>query len=225
MQQHAGIRTQAPVVVLTATVDAGEGFLVQQYAEAVLAGNLLHNRHQQHVVVNGQVGLLEDGSQLELVGSHLVVTGLNRNTQFQSMNLQILHKGLNALGDSTEVVVVHLLVLSRIMPHQGTTCQQQVGTGCIKTLVNQEVLLLPAQVADHLLYLGVEIMANLGSSHIHSLQGAQQRSLIVECLAAVRYKYGRDDKGVIHNEDGACRVPSRITASLEGTADTAAGEA
>ena len=43
MQQYASIGAQAPVVVLTATVDACERLFVQQYAEAVLAGHLLHH--------------------------------------------------------------------------------------------------------------------------------------------------------------------------------------
>ena len=49
---------------------------MEQNAETMFAGNTLHDRHQQHVVVDGQIGLLEDGRQFELVGGYLVVTGL-----------------------------------------------------------------------------------------------------------------------------------------------------
>ena len=62
-------------------------------------------------MVDGKVGLLEDRSQLKLVGCHLVMTGLAGYAEFQSLDLEIAHKGCNALGDGTKVVVVHLLVL------------------------------------------------------------------------------------------------------------------
>ena len=60
MQQDAVVGAQRPVIVLTATVDASEGLFVEQYTETVLAGHFLHQRHQHHVVVDSQVGLLED---------------------------------------------------------------------------------------------------------------------------------------------------------------------
>ena len=77
----------------------------------MLAGYALHDGHQQHVVVYGQIGLLKDGSQLKLVGSHLVVTSLAGNTQFERLNLQFTHEGCHTFRDSAKVVVVHLLVL------------------------------------------------------------------------------------------------------------------
>ena len=58
-----------------------EGFLVQQHAELVAAGDLVHNGHQQLVVVVGQIGLLVHGSQFELIGRHLVMTRLYGNAQ------------------------------------------------------------------------------------------------------------------------------------------------
>ena len=76
IEQHAIVGREAPVVVLARTVDAGKGLLVEQHAESVFAGHLLHQRHEQHVVVNGQVDFLVDRSNLKLVGSHLVVAGL-----------------------------------------------------------------------------------------------------------------------------------------------------
>ena len=97
-------------------------------------------------MVNGEVCLLKDWSQLELVWCHLVMTCLTRNTELKSYNLQLTHEGCNTLWNASEVVVVHLLVLGRVVTHQGAACQQQVRTGCIKTFVNKEVLLLPAEV-------------------------------------------------------------------------------
>ena len=122
MQQHAIVGAERPVVVLTATVDACEGLFMQQHTEAMLAGYTLHDRHQQHVVVNSQVGVLEDGCQLELVGCHLVVTGLARDAQLQCTDFQFAHEGSHTLGDRAKVVVVHLLVLGTVVTHQGAAC-------------------------------------------------------------------------------------------------------
>ena len=143
VEQHAIIGAEAPVVMLTTTIDAIEGLLVEQYAETMLACHLLHQRHQQHVMVDGQVALLEDRSQFKLVGRYLVVTGLYRDGEFQRLNLKILHEGHHAIGNCSEVVVIHLLVLCTLMSHQCATGHQQVWTGRVETLVNEEILLFP----------------------------------------------------------------------------------
>ena len=62
MQQHAIVGEQAPVVVLSRAVDAVEGLLVQQHSESVFSCHLFHQRHEQHIVVDGKVALLVDGS-------------------------------------------------------------------------------------------------------------------------------------------------------------------
>src|SRR5699024_5035523 len=77
VEQDTGVRTQRPVIMLAATVDTLEGLFVQQYAETVVTCHFTHQGHDEHVVVYRQVAFLEDGSQLELVGSHFVVTGLD----------------------------------------------------------------------------------------------------------------------------------------------------
>ena len=146
MEQDARIGRDAPVVVLARAVDAVEGFLVEKHTEAVVAGHALHERHEQHVVVDGQVALLEDRGQLKLVGCHLVVACLARDGQFQGLNLEVLHEGLHAVGDGAEVVVVHLLVLSALVTHQRAACEHQVGAGRVEPLVDEEVLLLPSEI-------------------------------------------------------------------------------
>ena len=79
---------------------------MQQHPEIMTAGNLVHDGHQQLVVVVGQVALLVHRSQLELIGSHLVVTGLDRNAQFQAFVFEIGHEGDDPRGDRAEIVVL-----------------------------------------------------------------------------------------------------------------------
>ena len=224
VQQHACVGGETPVVVLARAVDAGKRLLVQQHAETVVACHALHQLHQQHIVVHGQVAFFVDGGQLKLVGCHLVVARLHGYAQLQRLNLQILHEGLHALGDGTEVVVVHLLVLCRVVAHQRATGEHQVGAGRVETLVNQEVLLFPTQVGLHLLHLRIEQARHVGGSHVHGVQGSQQRSLIVEGLARVGNEDGGNAERVVNDEDGARGVPGRVAACFERVADTARGE-
>ena len=81
--------------MLSGTVDALERLLVKQATETMLPCHALHQGHHEHVVVDGQVGLLEDRSKLELVRGHLVVTGLARNAEFESLDLDVLHELLD----------------------------------------------------------------------------------------------------------------------------------
>ena len=91
-QQGAGIGSERPVVVLTTSVDACEGFLVEQEHEAVLAGYLLHEVHNHLVLVVRQVGLTIDRCKLELVGRYLVVAGLQRDAVTVAGYLDVLHE-------------------------------------------------------------------------------------------------------------------------------------
>ena len=72
------------------------------------------------------------------------------------------------------------------MTHQGAACEHEVGACRVETLVNEEILLLPTEVADNLLYFRIEIVADICCSHVYGVQCAKERSLVVECLACVR---------------------------------------
>ena len=189
-----------------------------------MTGYTTHQRHQQHVVIDGQVAFLIDGSQLELVGSNLVVTGLDRNAQLQSPYLQILHEGRHTLGDGSKVMVFQLLVLAGFMSQQGTSGQQQVGTCCIKSFIDQEIFLLPSEISHHFPDIGIEIAAHLRSSFVHGTQGTQQGSLVIQRLAGIGNEDGRDAEGVVHHEDRRGRIPCTISTGLEGVADAAVRE-
>ena len=182
----------------------------------MMASHLLHQAHQEHVVVNGKVGLLEDRCQLKLVWCYLVVTGLARNTELKSLDFQILHECLNTLRDGAEVMVVHLLVLGRIVTHQGATCQHQIRTCSIQAFIYQEVLLLPTEIGNNFLDIRVEVVANICSSYVYSVQCTEQWSFIVESLTCVRDEDGRDTECIVDDKYRRCWVPCRITASLEG---------
>lgn len=111
MKQSAGVCGEAPVVVLTRAVDSCKWLFVEQAAESVLAGYLTHQRHDEHVVVDGQIAFFKDGGEFKLVGGYLVVTCFAGDAEFECLNLEVTHEFLHTFGDGAEVMVVHLLIL------------------------------------------------------------------------------------------------------------------
>ena len=224
MEQHTGVGGKRPVVVLAGAVHAFERFLMEQAPEAMLDGYALHDRHHQHVVVDGKVCLLVDWSQLKLVGGYLVVAGLAGDAKLQCLNLNVAHEILHALRNGSEIVVVHLLVLGRVMAHQCAAGHHQVWTGTEQRLVNQEIFLLPTQVASHLLHLGVEILAYGGGCLIDGVQRFLQWHLVVECLTREGDENRRNHQRVANHKHRRSRIPGRIAAGLECGADAAVRE-
>ena len=84
---------------------------MEQHAEMMLMSNLLHQAHNQEVMIVGQVHFLEDGRELKLVGRNLIMAGLNGDTQFQRLLLQFGHIAGHALRYRTEIMVIELLSL------------------------------------------------------------------------------------------------------------------
>ena len=76
-QVVAQVVAHAPVQVLARAVDAGKRLLVQQAREAVLRRHAPHHLHRHHLVIGGDVGVLEDRRDLVLARRHLVVPGLD----------------------------------------------------------------------------------------------------------------------------------------------------
>ena len=65
--------------MLTGTIDACKGLLMEKAGHAVASGHLLKGLHHNLVVVNGLVHTLVDGSKLMLGRSHLIVLCLGRH--------------------------------------------------------------------------------------------------------------------------------------------------
>ena len=79
-----------------------------------------------------------------MVRRNFIVTGLAGDAELESLDFQILHEGLHSLWNCSEVVVIHLLVLGRVVPHQCPASEHQVGACIVERLVDKEILLLPS---------------------------------------------------------------------------------
>ena len=143
-QVVAQVVRHRPVDVLARAVDARERLLVQQQLQAVAVGHPLHRLHDQHVVVGGDVGVLEHRRELVLRRGDLVVPGLDRDAELVQLDLGLEHARQDALGDGAEVVVLHLLPLGGLGAEEGPAGVDQVGPGVVEVLVDQEVFLLRA---------------------------------------------------------------------------------
>ena len=151
-QLSAAVCSQRPVVMFTRTIDAFERFFVQQYDESVLTGNLGHEVHDHLVLIICKICFSVDRSEFELVRGDFVVPCLDRDAKAVTCYLKIPHEGSDSGRNGTKIMVIKLLVFGRIMAHQGTSCNHQVGSGGIEGFIDKEVLLLPAQIGKDLLY-------------------------------------------------------------------------
>ena len=123
-----------------------KGFSWSRQRKPWWRGDVAHQRHNEHIVVDSQVAFLINRSELKLVGATSlwrVLQGMPNSSDWISksrMNSTI------TLGNGAKVVVVHLLVFGRIVSHQGSARQEQVGTRRIKTFIHQEIFLFPTQI-------------------------------------------------------------------------------
>ena len=171
--------------MLARTVDAGKRFFVKQTTESMFTGNPAHQRHQQHIMVNGQVAFLKNRGQFKLIGSHLVMARLTRDSQFQSLNLQVTHKGGYPFRYGTKIMVIHLLIFGRFVTHERAACHHKVGTYSKEVFINKKILLFPAQIGGHFLHFGIKEMADFSGSTVNGSQGFLQRCLVVESLTRI----------------------------------------
>ena len=228
VEQVAPAVGDGPVVVLAGAVHAGEGLFVQEAHEAVALGGLAQHLHDEHVVVDGEVELLEDRGELELRGRDLVVARLGWDAEAPELALDLLHELDHAGADRAEVVVLELLVLGRGRAEERAAGLHEVGAQLVELAVDEEVLLLGAERDAHRLLRKPEAPHQARRRALQRLDRAQERRLAVERLAAVGAERGGDAErgavGVAFDERGRGRVPRRVAARLERGADAAVRE-
>ena len=90
----------------------------------------------------GYFGYYSPESQMITINSDYIKS--NNLSDYKEVLDTIFHEGRHAAGDSTEIVVFQLLVFGSLMPHQGASCEQQVGACRIQAFVYQKVFLFPS---------------------------------------------------------------------------------
>ena len=87
-----GVGGQRPVVVFARAVDSAEGFFMQQDGKIMPLGDLLHQVHQQLVMVNGEVDFLIHRGALKLVGCNFIMACFHRDAQAVGFQFELLHE-------------------------------------------------------------------------------------------------------------------------------------
>ena len=218
-----------PVVMLAGTVDAGKRLFVQQAHEAMTVGDLAEHFHNLHVVVAGEVHFLEHRGKFKLCRSDFVVAGLRRNAELPEFLFHVVHKVQDAGRNATKVMVFHLLVLCRSCTEQCAAGLVQVRALQVETLVDEEVFLFCAEGDGDLLLGHAEHTHEAVGGLLQGLNGAEQRSLLVQRFAGVAAKRGGNaERGTVTvtlDECGGGGVPGGVATGFEGGTQAAAGEA
>ncbi len=188
----------------------------------MFGSHFIHYIHQKQVVIHGQVGLLVNGRQLKLIGSHLVVSGFKRNTQFISLVLEFFHKFHHSFGNGAEIMVVELLIFGGLVPHQGSSAHHQIGARTPESFVHQKEFLFPTQVRVHFFDFGIKETASFGGRFTDSGNGLDQRRFIVERFAGVGNKNSGYAKGVVHYKGRRRWIPGAVAPRFESIAYAAA---
>ena len=182
---NASVCRKRPVIVLARTVDALERLFVQQALEAVLSCSTLHYLHCQLVVVGSDVYRVIDWSKLVLSRCDLVVLGLGIDAQSPQLLVKVLHVCGNSCLDSSEIVVIKLLTLWCRCAEKSPACKDKVFSVRIHLSVDEEILLLGTCVCDDSCCVRAEQLEHSQCRLVDSVYRAQQRSFLVQCLAAV----------------------------------------
>ena len=216
---------QRPVVVLARAVDALERLFMLQAHEAVMAGQQAHLLHGEKVLIHAAVHVREDGSQLVLRRSHLVVLRASRHAERPQLVVQFLHELVDGGADGAEVMLVELLALAGGVTEQGAARHDEILALGIGLLGHEEVFLLGAQRGHDALARLAEQSQHAVGLLLHRAHRAQKRRLLVEGLAGVGAEGRRDAQHLVLDERVGRGIPSGVAAGLERGAQAAGREA
>ncbi len=212
-----------PVAVLAGAVHALEGLLVQEADEAVALRRLAQHLHDHHVVVDGEVQVLEHRRELELRRRDLVVARLRGDAELPEARLDLGHELEDARLDRAEVVVFELLVLRGRRAEHRAPRLEEVGPLHVEPAVDEKVLLLRAEGDLHmrlrLAELGHEALYRPGDGLYRPQEGRLHVERVARERAERRWDAQRRTVLVALDEGRRRRVPRRVAARLESGAD------
>ena len=227
-QVGAGVVAHAPVQVLARTVDARERLLVQQARQSELRRDPLHHLHRDHLMVGGEVRVLEDRRDFILARRHFVVARLDRHAHLVQLVLDFHHVLEHALGDGAEILIFQFLALRRLGAEQRAAGVDQIRAREIEVAIDQEVFLLGAAGRDDVRRLRAEQLQDAQGLRRQRFHRTEQRRLLVERFTGPADERGRNDQrraGVIHQQPRrAGRVPCGVAARFERAAHAAGRE-
>ena len=193
--------------------------------EAIVRRIEAHLFHGEQVLVDGAVGVGEDGRKLVLRGRDFVVLGLGCNAELPQIIVELFHEFVDRWADGAEVVLIELLAFARRCAEERTTGHDQVVAAFVIFFSDEEILLLRADRSDDLVAVFAEETQHALCLCVDRAHGTQKRRLLVERFAGVGAKGRGDAEHLILDEGRAGGIPRGIAACFEGGAKAAVGEA
>ena len=115
---------------------------------------------------------------------NLVVLGLCEDSKLPELFIKILHEALYTWLDLSEIVIIELLSLWRLVSEKGTTCIEKVRSLSVYVLIDKEVLLLRTNCCNNSLALSIaEKPKNSYSLLVKSLHRTKKRCLLIESFS------------------------------------------
>ena len=141
--------------MLTGSIDTVERFFMKQADKTMSIRHSLHHLHRELVLVTCKIRLAIDRCNLVLGGSHLVVFRLGKHADLPELFVKILHESRNAGLDLTEVVILKLLSLRRLVSEECTSRKTQILTLVVKGFIDQKIFLLRSALRGNTLRFGI----------------------------------------------------------------------
>src|SRR5688500_9721260 len=210
-----------PVAVLSRAIDARERFFVENGLQPVTERDTSESRHHQHVVVDGEIGLLEVRRHLKLARRDFVMSGRYRNSELVKLKLDLRDARLDTLGNAAKVVVLELLAARWRCADERASAHHEVRAQAEVCAVDQEVFLLGAEGGENPLdALVAEELEELNGFLGENIGAAEQRRHLVESFAVVADEHRRDAERArargFDDEYGTGRIPRGVAASFPG---------
>ena len=180
------IGRQRPVIMLSASVYAGERLFMKQADKAVSFGNLFHHFHGELIVVACYICCSKYGSQLMLSGSDLVMLGFGVNAEFPKLLVKLFHECRNSRLYASEIVILKLLAFRRFCAEKRTACKYEVFSCLIIFLIYKEIFLLRTDGSYNTSCGGIsEETEHSERLFADILHGAQKRRFFIKHFSAV----------------------------------------
>ena len=168
---------------------------MKKTCKSLSLGNLLHNLHNNLVVVYCHICRIINSSQLMLCRSHFIVLCLCSNAEFPQLNIQIMHKRANTLSNSSKIMVIKLLTFWSRCAKQGSSCINKVLSGKKIISVHKKIFLLWSYACCNLgCFCVAKQPYNTKRLLADRFHGAEQRSLFIKRLSCIRAESSRNTK-------------------------------
>ena len=206
--------------MLSRSVYAFKGFLMEKTCKTMTLRGLLHDFHRQLVIVDSDIRRCVYRCKLMLAWRCFIVGCLGINPEFPQLHIKILHIFGNTCTKSSEIMILELLTFRRPCSNECTSCVNQITAFLIVFFINEKIFLFRPDGRDNPFRLLPEKRKNLLRLCGNSLHASQKRGFLIQNLSGIGAECCRDAESTVFYECIACRIPRGITTGLECRSET-----